>query len=93
MHTGDMADTTVKIDTETRDRLAAIAAARATSIRALLSDLAIQEENQINLSVATDAFREAISRPGIAEAFDRDFGGIPADADSARRGHQSHRAA
>ncbi|MFI8221334.1 hypothetical protein [Streptomyces sp. NPDC085932] len=44
-----MADTTVKIDTETRDRLAAIAAARGTSVRALLADLAVQEENQLRL--------------------------------------------
>ncbi|WND24074.1 antitoxin MazE7 [Streptomyces violaceus] len=82
-----MADTTVKIDTETRDRLAAIATARGTSIRALLTDLAIQEENQLNLSVATDAFREAITQPGMAEAFDRDFGGLPAveAVDSPRR--------
>lgn len=90
MHTGGMADTTVKIDTETRDRLAAIAVARGTSIRALLADLAIQEENQINLRAATDAFREAVSQPGIAEAFDRDFGGLP---DTTTSHHHSHRAA
>ncbi|MEV0982598.1 antitoxin MazE7 [Streptomyces sp. NPDC049915] len=80
-----MADTTVKIDTETRDRLAAIAAARNTSVRALLADLAVQEENQIKLGAATAAFRAAISQPGIAEAFDRDFGGLPQDADSMHR--------
>ncbi|WP_221354775.1 antitoxin MazE7 [Streptomyces beigongshangae] len=72
-----MTDTTVKIDTETRDRFAAIAAARKTSVRALLAELAIEQENQLKLGVATDAFREAVSRPGMAEAFDRDFGGLP----------------
>ncbi|OXM60947.1 antitoxin MazE7 [Amycolatopsis sp. KNN50.9b] len=82
-----MADTTVKIDTETRDRLAAIAAARNTSVRALLADLAVQEENQMKLGAATAAFRAAVSRPGIAEAFDRDFGGLPQAA------RHSHRAA
>ncbi|MFI6209110.1 antitoxin MazE7 [Streptomyces sp. NPDC051041] len=82
-----MADTTVKIDIETRDRLAAIAAARGTSIRALLADLAIQEENQLKLGTATTAFREAITQPGIAEAFDRDFGGLPDTP------HHTHRAA
>ena len=51
-----MADTTVKIDTETRDRLAAIAAARGTSVRALVAELALQEENQLKLGQATTAF-------------------------------------
>ncbi|MFD7704149.1 antitoxin MazE7 [Streptomyces caelestis] len=75
-----MADTTVKIDIETRDRLAAIAKARGTSVRALVADLAVQEENQLKLGQATAAFRQAVSRPGIAEAFDRDFGGLPQSA-------------
>jgi hypothetical protein len=82
-----MADTTVKIDTETRDRLAAIAAARNISVRALLAELALQEENQLKLGTATAAFRAAISQPGIAEAFDRDFGGLP------QGGAHRHRAA
>ncbi|TQE33180.1 antitoxin MazE7 [Streptomyces ipomoeae] len=72
-----MADTTVKIDTETRDRFAAIAVARGMSVRALLAELAIEQENQLNLSTATDIFREVTRKPGIAEAFDRDFGGLP----------------
>ncbi|MER6695187.1 antitoxin MazE7 [Streptomyces minutiscleroticus] len=80
-----MADTTVKIDTETRDRLAGIAAARGTSVRALLAELAVQEENQLKLRAATAAFREVIAEPGIAEAFDRDFGGLPQSADSMHR--------
>jgi hypothetical protein len=67
----------VKIDIETRDQPAAIAAARGTNVRALVAELAVQEENQLKLGQATAAFREAVSQPGIAEAFDRDFGGIP----------------
>jgi predicted transcriptional regulator len=80
-----MADTTVKIDSETRDRFAAVAAARGQSVRSYLAELAIQEENQVSLGRATAAFREAISQPGIAEAFDRDFGGLPAPAHRARQ--------
>lgn len=75
-----MADTTVKIDTETRDRFAAIAAARGKSMRAYLAELAIEEENQVRLNKATAAFREAITQPGIADAFDAEFGGPPASA-------------
>jgi predicted transcriptional regulator len=80
-----MADTTVKIDTETRDRLATIATARGTSVRALLAELAVQEENQLKLGKATAAFREAVAQHGIAEAFDRDFGGLPQGSDSRHR--------
>ncbi|MEU0646064.1 antitoxin MazE7 [Streptomyces umbrinus] len=80
-----MADTTVKVDIETRDRLAAIAVARKTSVRALLADLAVEQENQLKLGVATDAFRDAVSQPGIAEAFDRDFGGLPETTRATRR--------
>ncbi|MFI1176843.1 antitoxin MazE7 [Streptomyces melanogenes] len=75
-----MADTTVKVDSETRDRFAAVAAARGLSVRAYLAELAIEEENQLALGRATAAFREAVGRPGIAEAFDREFGGPPATA-------------
>ncbi|MFJ8677344.1 antitoxin MazE7 [Streptomyces sp. NPDC093589] len=82
-----MADTTVKIDSETRDRFAAIAAAHGKSVRSYLADLAIEEENQIKLGHATAAFHEAIARPGLLEAFDREFGGLP-DAP-----HSSSRAA
>ncbi|MFD8079964.1 antitoxin MazE7 [Streptomyces sp. NPDC059718] len=75
-----MADTTVKIDTETRDRFAALAATRGLSVRAYLAELALAEENQANLGKATDAFRAAVARPGFAEGFDRDFGAAPARA-------------
>ncbi|MGP3690204.1 antitoxin MazE7 [Streptomyces sp. IBSNAI002] len=81
-----MADTTVKIDSETRDRFATLAAARGKSVRAYLAELAIEEENQLALGRATAAFREAVSRPGIAEAFDAEFGGLPASV-------KTHRAA
>ncbi|MFC5720478.1 antitoxin MazE7 [Streptomyces gamaensis] len=69
-----MSDTTVKIDTETRDRFAALAAARGMSMRAYLAELAVTEENQARLNRATAAFEAAITRPGFAEAFERDFG-------------------
>ncbi|MEU9148095.1 antitoxin MazE7 [Streptomyces sp. NPDC048349] len=72
-----MADTTVKVDTETRDRFAAVAASRGQSVRAYLAELAIEEENQIKLGRATAAFREVTGQPGVAEAFDREFGGLP----------------
>lgn len=77
MYLQGMADTTVKIDTATRDRFAAIAAARGQSVRGYLAELAIEEENQLALGHATGSFRAAVARPGIAEAFDRDFGGLP----------------
>jgi hypothetical protein len=53
-----------------------------SSVRAYLA-----EENQAKLGKATAAFRAAIARPGFAEAFDRDFGGLPELA------HRTHRAA
>ncbi|MFF0087674.1 antitoxin MazE7 [Streptomyces canus] len=68
-----MADTTVKVDSETRDRFAAVAAARGQSVRAYLAELAIEEENQIKLSKATAVFREVTAQPGLAEAFDAAF--------------------
>lgn len=79
-----MADTTVKVDSETRDRFAAVAAARGLSVRAYLAELAIEEENQIKLREATRVFREVIAQPGIADAFDRDFGGPPPSTGSGR---------
>ncbi|MEV1042968.1 antitoxin MazE7 [Streptomyces sp. NPDC050204] len=72
-----MADTTVKVDSETRDRLAAVAAAHGKSVRAFLSDVAVQEENHLKLAEATAVFREVTRRPGVAEAFDAAF---PEDA-------------
>ncbi|MFF3710939.1 antitoxin MazE7 [Streptomyces phaeochromogenes] len=80
-----MADTTMKVDAETRDRFSAIAKARNTSVRALLAELAIEQENQLKLGVATNAFRDAVSQPGIADAFDRDFGGLPETTRTTRR--------
>lgn len=60
--------------------------ARPTSgVRALLAELAVEQENQLKLGVTTDAFREAVSQPGMAEAFDRDFGGLPQSARTAHR--------
>jgi predicted transcriptional regulator len=84
-----MADTTVKVDTDTRDRLAALAEAHGKSLRAYLAELAIAEENQLRLGAATLAFDAAVKRPGIAEAFDRDFGGLPQPGASGARGHRA----
>ncbi|MEU0375061.1 antitoxin MazE7 [Streptomyces sp. NPDC006283] len=83
-----MADTTVKVDTATRDRFAAVAAARGQSVRAYLAELAIEQENQVKLGRATTEFREALARPGFLENFDRDFGGLPTSEQ-----HSSSRAA
>ncbi|MGY4386707.1 putative transcriptional regulator [Streptomyces sp. TE12347] len=80
----DMADTTMKVDSETRDRFAAVAAAQGKSVRAYLAELAIEEENQLALGRATAAFREVVSKPGIAEAFDAAFGGLPSPANTRR---------
>ncbi|MFE9222364.1 antitoxin MazE7 [Streptomyces lavendulae] len=79
-----MADTTVKVDSETRDRFAAVAAAHGKSVRAYLAELAIEEENQLALGRATSVFREVVGRPGIAEAFDTEFGGLPAPVSTHR---------
>ncbi|MFJ6754476.1 MULTISPECIES: antitoxin MazE7 [unclassified Streptomyces] len=79
-----MADTTVKIDSATRDRFAAVAAAHGKSVRAYLAELAIEQENQLALGRATVAFRDAVGQPGIAEAFDREFGGPPPSASAHR---------
>ncbi|TQK80161.1 hypothetical protein FB563_7332 [Streptomyces puniciscabiei] len=36
------------------------------SVRAYLAELAVEEENQAKPATATDAFPDAIRRPGIA---------------------------
>lgn len=72
-----MEDTSVKIDTATRDRFKALAAERGLTMRDYLAELAEKEEHAKLLDSATAAFRRAITEPGIAEAFDRDFGGLP----------------
>ncbi|MER6481848.1 antitoxin MazE7 [Streptomyces filamentosus] len=81
-----MADTTVKVSTETKNRLAAVAAAHGVSLRAFLASLADQEENHLRLTQATAEFREVTRRPGIAEAFDAAFpDDAPAPRDTARQ--------
>ncbi len=71
----------MKVDSATRDRFAAVAAARGQSMRAYLAQLAIEEENQVKLNKATLVFREVTGKPGIAEAFDAAF---PEDAPGPR---------
>ncbi|MFF0430024.1 antitoxin MazE7 [Streptomyces sp. NPDC004520] len=81
-----MADTTVKVSSETKNRLAAVAEARGMSLRAFLADLAVQEENHLRLTKATAVFHEVTRRPGIAEAFDAAFpDDAPAPRDAAHR--------
>jgi hypothetical protein len=72
-----MEDTSVKIDTATRDRFKALAAARGLTMRDYLAELAEKEEHAKLLDTATAIFKRVIAEPGIAEAFDRDFGGLP----------------
>jgi hypothetical protein len=72
-----MEDTSVKIDSETRDLFKALAAERGMTMRDYLADLARKEEQERLQASATAAFQRAIDRPGFAEAFDRDFGGLP----------------
>lgn len=72
-----MADTTsVKIDVETRDRLKALAEGSHMTVKEYLAGLAAREENARGLDTATAVFRRVISEPGIAEAFDTEFGGL-----------------
>jgi predicted DNA-binding ribbon-helix-helix protein len=73
-----MTDTSLKIDTETRARLKTLAEARGVSMRDLVAGLAEEAEQAQALDTATAHFRRAISEPGVAEQFDRDFGGRPA---------------
>ncbi|WP_331725854.1 antitoxin MazE7 [Streptomyces sp. NBC_00470] len=81
-----MADTSVRMNTNTRDRLAALAKERGLSLAAYLDDLSRQEEHQALLGHATASFDAAVDRPGFQEAFDDRFGGLPDPArDSAPR--------
>lgn len=80
-----MADTSVKIDEETRDRLKALADGSHMSMKEYLAELALREETARRLETATAVFRRAISEPGVMEAFDAEFGGLPpARHDTAR---------
>ncbi|MGW0844188.1 antitoxin MazE7 [Streptomyces sp. NPDC002787] len=72
-----MADTSVRIDTTTRDRLKALAQARGLSLAAYLDELSKDAENQALLGHATAAFDAALERPGLKDAFDEAFGGLP----------------
>lgn len=77
-----MADTSLKIDRETRERLGALAKARGVSLRDLVADLAAEAEQAQALDTATAQFRRAIAEPGLAERFDEDFGPVPPRAAS-----------
>ncbi|WP_369243799.1 antitoxin MazE7 [Streptomyces sp. R41] len=72
-----MADTSVKIDDTTRDRLKALADGAGMSMKDYLAKLASEKEHERQLETATAAFRRAISEPGVMDAFDAEFGGLP----------------
>ncbi|MEU9272654.1 antitoxin MazE7 [Streptomyces sp. NPDC048251] len=80
-----MAETTVKVDTNTRDILQGLAAAEGLSVKAYLAKLAGEKEQERALQTATAAFRRVISEPGVMDAFDAEFGGLPSVAHSGRR--------
>lgn len=74
-----MADTTtVEVDTEVHDRLAALAADRGLSLPAYLAVLAAAQEYEAApvraaLVRAALAFDQAVARPGFREGFEGDF--------------------
>ncbi|MGW2202072.1 antitoxin MazE7 [Streptomyces sp. NPDC001774] len=72
-----MADTTVKIDDTTRDRLKTLADGAGMSMKDYLAQVAAEKEQERLQDTATAAFRRAISAPGIMDRFDAEFGGLP----------------
>jgi hypothetical protein len=72
-----MADTSVKIDETTRDRLKALADGSGMSMKDYLAKVAEEKEQEKLLNTATAAFRRVIDEPGILDRFDADFGGLP----------------
>jgi hypothetical protein len=77
-----MADTSLKIDTETRELLGALARDRGMSLRDLVAELATEAVQAQALDTATAQFRRAIGEPGLAARFDQDFGGLPSQGTS-----------
>ncbi|MEU6947425.1 MULTISPECIES: antitoxin MazE7 [unclassified Streptomyces] len=73
-----MADTTVKIDDTTRDRLKALADGAGMSMKDYLAHVAAEKEQERLQDTATAAFRRAITASGIVDRFDAEFGGLPA---------------
>ncbi|MFD9543881.1 antitoxin MazE7 [Streptomyces sp. NPDC060022] len=72
-----MADTSVKIDDTTRNRLKALADDAGMSMKDYLARLAADKEHEKLLDTATASFRRLIGEPGILDRFDADFGGLP----------------
>ncbi|TQJ37771.1 hypothetical protein FBY34_7923 [Streptomyces sp. SLBN-115] len=54
-------------------------------MKAYLAKLAGEKEQERALQTATAAFRRAISEPGVMDAFDAEFGGLPSVAHNNRR--------
>ncbi|MCX5562807.1 antitoxin MazE7 [Streptomyces sp. NBC_00038] len=71
-----MADTSVKIDDTTRDRLKALADSEHMSMKDYLAKVAAEKEHEKQLDTATAAFRRLMA-PGVLDRFDADFGGLP----------------
>ncbi|MER7688698.1 antitoxin MazE7 [Streptomyces sp. NPDC097610] len=69
-----MADTSVKVDTATRDLLKKLAGDR--PIKDYLAVLAEKEEREQALNTATATFRRVLPEATL-ERFDADFGGLP----------------
>ncbi|MFF1400981.1 antitoxin MazE7 [Streptomyces sp. NPDC058287] len=82
-----MADTTVKIEDATRDALRDLAAESGLSLKDYLAKVAEEKQQERALRTATAAFRRVIAEPGVMEAFDAEFGGLPPVA------HETSRAA
>ncbi|MFJ8489832.1 antitoxin MazE7 [Streptomyces sp. NPDC094038] len=76
-----MADTTVKIDDTTRDILRGLADAQGLTIKDYLARLAEEKQQERALATATAVFRRVISEPGVMEAFDAKYGGLPPRAE------------
>ncbi|WP_329317297.1 antitoxin MazE7 (plasmid) [Streptomyces sp. NBC_01278] len=72
-----MADTSVKIDNATRERLKALAEGAGMSMKDYLARVAEEKEHEQQLDTATAAFRRVIGAPGLLDRFDADFGGLP----------------
>ncbi|WP_434587343.1 antitoxin MazE7 [Streptomyces sp. A5-4] len=80
-----MADTSVKIDDETRDTFKDLAEGAGMSMKEYLAKVAAEKKHEQLLDTATAAFRRVIGQPGFLEAFDADFGGLPPVADQSPR--------
>jgi hypothetical protein len=54
-------------------------------VKAYLAKVAGEKEQERALQTATAAFRRVISEPGVMDAFDAEFGGLPSAAHDTSR--------